>query len=85
MGMLIYLIITGIIGLIFMGVGTYKMTENWAYGPKDEDVVIGAVMFLCGALAPVTLPLAVVAGPCYGVYMAWKVIDYNIKKSKENK
>ena len=85
MGMLIYFILTGTIGLILMGVGAHMMLDNWKFGLKDYDVIFGAVLFLCGVFAPVVLPLAIIAGPCYGVYMAWKVIEHNIKKSKENK
>ena len=83
MGMVIYLIVTGIIGLILMGIGATMMLENWRYGFKDDDVLFGAVLFTTGAFAPLAIPLALIAGPCYGVYKAWTVIDYNIKKSKE--
>ena len=85
MGLIIYLVATAIIGLIMAIIGGAMMHENWRYGLKDSDVQTGAFLFAAGAIGPITLPLALVAGVFYGLFKAYEVMPHIYNEFKESK
>lgn len=85
MGLIIYLVLTAIAGLIMAIIGAVMMRENWHYGFKDSDVQTGAFLFAAGSIGPITLPLALVAGVIFGLFKAYEVMTHIYNEFKESK
>lgn len=82
--MMEYIVITYIIGVGAILTGAVKMICHWEFGIGDRDVLHGAYTVVFGLLAPLTVPIALVFFPCYGLYKVGTVLMYHYKKTKEN-
>lgn len=81
--MLIYLIITSILGLIALCVGIATMAMNYEFGTDDEDFRLGAIVATMGLFAPLSIPLVLLGGIAWAVYTTYKIIKEALNDNRD--
>lgn len=77
--MIVYLIITGILGIIGFVIGIGMMIANYEYGTDDDDFRVGAVTAVLSLFAPLTIPLVLIGSAGYAIHIVYRIIKEMLK------